>query len=888
MTENSDTNVNTTNTTCAYCGVGCGISITQGTETTLSGLKEHPANSGKLCIKGTHLLDTLDLTGRLARPEVNAIPVTWDEATSHIADKLKGIIAEHGSDAVAFYVSGQLLTEDYYVANKLMKGYIGSANIDTNSRLCMSSAVAAYNGAFGEDVVPCDYSDLDCTEYMVLVGSNAAWTHPVLFQRMQEAKRKYPKMKIVVIDPRRSDTADQADVHIPLAPGSDAALFNGLLHYLNQHDFLDKPFIDSHTDGFEIALLEAEKWTVATVAEYCALPEALVLEFYAGFANAKSAITFYSMGINQSSSGVDKCRAIINAHLASGKILEPGSGPFSITGQPNAMGGREVGGLANQLTAHLDIENSEHRQIVQHYWQSPTIATKSGKKAVDMFDDVANGRIKAIWIMATNPAVSLPQSKKIREALSKCELVIVSDCISANDTLAYADVKLPATGWSERDGTVTNSERCISRQRPFKPAYKEAKHDWQIMCAVAEKMGFDGFSFSSAHEVFNEYTQLTAIANKNKRQLDLDALSGLSKSEYDNLQPIQWPLARRDGEWVSVPPFENRKFSTDNGRAKFKAVDPIPPQAIPTKQYPIRMNSGRIRDQWHTMTRSGLTQKLFAHIDKPFIQLHPSLAKKHNIRNKQLVKASNHQGEYIAHALINKSVEEEQCFVPIHWNNTFSSASTANVLFESVFDPLSGQPESKHTIVNVEPVNVAQYGEIYAISDVQLNTDYWVKRQLDGCVNYAFESIEEVKDPITWAQTCLFQDGEWLAMQKGSRVQLICLLDNKLAFVAFIDTQPITIPSDWVAQLFNQDKLPPDSIRALLHATPDPAYLLGPLVCVCHQVHEKQIVESIEKGAQSVDELGEKLKCGTNCGSCRSVISGLLDKHGCKSVEIEI
>ncbi|MEM0911676.1 MAG: nitrate reductase [Pseudomonadota bacterium] len=883
----TNTTSSTINTTCAYCGVGCGISISQGEETTLAGLKDHPANSGKLCIKGTHLLDTLDVTSRLTRPEINSIPVSWDEATLHVADKLNEIIAKYGPNAVAFYVSGQLLTEDYYVANKLMKGYIGSANIDTNSRLCMSSAVAAYKGAFGEDVVPCDYSDLDCTEYLILVGSNAAWTHPVLFQRMQAAKSKNPSMKIVVIDPRRSDTADQADMHLPLAPGSDAAIFNGLLNHLHKHDFLDNDFIAAHTDGFEDALVEAENWTISKVAEHCALSEQLVMDFYNGFAEASSAVTFYSMGINQSSSGVDKCRAIINAHLASGKILTPGSGPFSITGQPNAMGGREVGGLANQLTAHLDIENPEHRKIVKNYWQSPTIAKENGKKAVDMFDEVDNGNIKAIWIMATNPAVSLPDSGKVRDALNKCEMVIVSDCVSTSDTLAFANVKLPATGWSERDGTVTNSERCISRQRPFKPAYKEAKHDWEIMCAVAKKMGFAGFEFTSSHEVFDEYAQLTVIANKDSQQLNLEALSGLSRTQYDAIQPIHWPFRKTEGQWVSVKPFSDKRFSTENGRAKFKTVIPQQPKAKPNSTYPVRMNSGRVRDQWHTMTRTGLTNKLFAHIDKPYIQMHPSLAKKHNIRNKQLVRASNHQGQYVAHALLTNAVEGEQCFVPIHWNKTFASASTANALFESVFDPISGQPESKHTIVNLEPVPVTQYGEIYAVQDVQLNTEYWVKRQLNGCVNYAFENQEKITDLLTWAQTCLFQEGEWLAMHKGTRTQLICLLDNKLVFVAFIDTQPITIPSDWVAQLFTQDTLPPESIRALLHATPDPTYLLGPLVCVCHQVHENEIVESIKDGLVTVDSLGEKLKCGTNCGSCRSVVSSLIDEHRIKVVEIE-
>lgn len=492
-------------TTCPYCGVGCGVDVVQKQtdgNTTLSGLTgtpEHPSNYGRLCVKGTHLLDTNSLDGRLLSPQVDGQPVSWDNATTTVANKLRDTIARYGPDSVAFYVSGQLLTEDYYIANKLMKGYIGSANIDTNSRLCMSSAVAAYKRAFGEDIVPCTYEDLEQTDLLILTGSNAAWTHPVLYQRIERAKLRNPAMKVVVIDPRRTDSCELADMHLSLRPGTDAFLYNGLLRYLADHQGLDQTFIDAHTRNFTEALEQARRHTVADIARICDVDEAQLTRVYQWFCHSQRAITFFSMGINQSTSGVDKANAIINCHLASGKIGKAGSGPFSITGQPNAMGGREVGGLANMLAAHMDIENPVHRERVQRFWQSPRIAQKPGLKAVDLFKKIADGQIRFIWIMATNPVVSMPNRTEIEAALAQCETVVVSDIVQTNDTLAYADIVLPATGWSEKDGTVTNSQRTISRQRALLPPPGEARHDWQIMCDVARKMGFAaGFTFTGS------------------------------------------------------------------------------------------------------------------------------------------------------------------------------------------------------------------------------------------------------------------------------------------------------------------------------------------------------------------------------------------------------
>ena len=616
----------TVQSTCAYCGVGCGIDITveAGKAKTLVGTLEHPANFGQLCVKGSNLLATTDLTNRLlGSHKSNNQTVDWATATKHVADKFSQIIKEHGPDSVAFYVSGQLLTEDYYLANKLMKGYIGSANIDTNSRLCMSSAVAAYKRSFGEDVVPCSYEDLDSTELLLITGSNAAWTHPVLFQRIERAKKRNPKLKVVVIDPRKTATSQIADYFLPLKPGTDAAFFNGLLNYLVDNDALDHAYIEQYTQGFEQASKEASRWSIAEVAAYCdTRPSKRLNAVYQLFARTEKVLTFYSMGINQSNSGVDKCHSIINCHLATGKIAKDGCGPFSITGQPNAMGGREVGGLSNQLASHMDIENPEHRSTVQRFWQSPTIASKAGYKAVDLFDAIDDGKIKAVWIMATNPMVSLPDGKKIARALKKCPFVVVSDCAENNDTLDFADVKLPATPWLEKNGTVTNSERRISRQTNAIAPNGQAKHDWKIIAEVATAMGFSGFDYSQVSDVFREFAQLSGFENNGQRLFDISAFSSITSQQYDRLKPVQWPVNNTYPEGKKRV-YEDGKFSTPSGKALFFPITPRQPTQKTSEKFPFRLNSGRLRDQWHTMSRTGKAPQLTAHTDKCYIYINP-------------------------------------------------------------------------------------------------------------------------------------------------------------------------------------------------------------------------------------------------------------------------
>src|SRR5690554_5995840 len=482
-------------TTCPYCGVGCGIVAQRSADGSVSvkGDEKHPANFGRLCSKGSALGETVSLEGRLLYPQIAGRRAEWDDALDTIAARFSETIRDHGPDSVAFYVSGQILTEDYYVANKLMKGFIGSANIDTNSRLCMSSSVAGHRRAFGSDTVPGSYDDLEQADLIVIVGANPAWCHPVLYQRIAAARQERPDMKVVLIDPRRTMSADIADMHLAIAPDGDVALFSSLLGHLAQSSALDMDYISRHTEGFERALELTP--TLEEAARLTGLTESELHQFYHLFAATGKTVTLYSQGVNQSSMGTDKVNAIINCHLATGRIGRPGMGPFSLTGQPNAMGGREVGGLANMLAAHMDLQEPQHRQLVQEFWQSPAIAAEPGLKAVDLFEAVHDGRIKVLWIMATNPVVSMPDADRVREALKRCELLVVSDLFADTDTAAAAQVVLPTLGWGEKDGTVTNSERCLSRQKAFLPPPGAAKPDWWAVCEVARRLGFEGFDY---------------------------------------------------------------------------------------------------------------------------------------------------------------------------------------------------------------------------------------------------------------------------------------------------------------------------------------------------------------------------------------------------------
>lgn len=906
-------------TTCPYCGVGCGVDVSCNvseralTLDNVKGTPEHPANFGRLCVKGTNLLETNDLKGRLLHPTVAGKLVDWDTATDVIASKITDTIAQYGPDAVAFYVSGQLLTEDYYIANKLMKGFIGSANIDTNSRLCMSSAVAAYKRAFGEDVVPCDYRDLENTDVLVITGSNAAWAHPVLFQRIQRAKLTNPEMKVVVIDPRKTETCTIADIHLPIKPGSDVALFNGLLHYANQSGKVSHAAVNQYADGLDTTLQEVKSYTAQEVAVRCDVDSALLSAFYALFCNAERAVTFYSMGINQSSSGVDKAQAIINCHLALDLIGKAGCGPFSITGQPNAMGGREVGGLANMLAAHCDLDNPEHVRAVKTYWNAPAMPTQPGLKAVDLFDAIANGTVKFVWIMGTNPVVSMPNRKQVEHALSQCEMVVVSDIVEQNDTLEFAHVALPATGWSEKDGTVTNSERRISRQRGLLLPPGSAKHDWQIMCAVAKKMGFkSAFDFSHPSQIFDEYVGLTSYNNEQTRLLELSPLRGLSVSQYNALQPVQWPMRKGEvgePEVVSLRPYANKCFSTSNKKAKLIPVSHRAPLQQTTPEFPFVLNSGRARDQWHTMTRTGKAAKLLSHMPTAQIHIHPKDAEALSvsdgalatINSDALIKAragntNAHTSAVVYPVKHDEAQRPGEVFIPIHWSAQWGSHSKLGALYDSAVDPISGQPELKHAAVSIAAAQYTTHGLVFCndeVCDSQLVAvfDYWSKTILDAPsdevgyqqnVQFRIASIESAKTLFSNVITLLPK--QTVVYQAHQRDYSVCLayVKNKLCYAAFVGSEPLpqkamwSMPPQWLAELLGQS-VDENTRQKLMHCNIDETFSQGNVVCSCYNVREKPIQSAISEGYNTVEQLGKKLKCGTNCGSCKPALANLIE-----------
>ena len=851
----------------------------------IDGDPQHPANLGRLCSKGAALGETLGLDGRLLAPRINGTTVSWDDALDHVARGFKDIIAQHGPDAVAFYVSGQLLTEDYYVANKLMKGFIGSANIDTNSRLCMSSAVAAHKRAFGADLVPVCYEDLELADLIVLVGSNTAWCHPVLYQRILRARQQRPELKVVVIDPRRTATCEIADLHLPVSSGSDVWLFNGLLVHLHQHGIMDTGFVEGHTRGASRALLVAENTagSVSAVARACGVSPALIEEFYRLFARHERVITAFSQGVNQSSQGTDKASSIINCHLLTGRIGKAGAGPFSITGQPNAMGGREVGGMANMLAAHLELEDAGHRRLVQEFWQSPTIAARPGLRAVDLFKAIGRGQVKAVWIMATNPVVSMPDANQVRAALQRCELVVSSDCVANTDTNALAHVLLPASGWGEKDGTVTNSERRISRQRAFLPAAAEARPDWWIVCQVAQRMGFrSGFNFDSPQEIFVEHARLSATQNAGERAFDLGGLSGLDQVQYDALDPIQWPVTSAQSPGLARM-FTERRYYHGDGRARFVATKPHAPAHARTEEYPLVLNTGRIRDQWHTMTRTGRAPRLTDNAPEPFVDMHPQDALLAGVRENELARVSTRWGALIARVRMSGAMPRRMLFVPIHWSQAFSSDARVGALVNPVVDPHSGEPEFKHTPARVAPFVVSWQGFILSRRPVAVQeVSWWTAIQGKEFQRYEIAGRRVHGNWSRWARALLgaTAESDWLEYgDVGTGIyRAIHIVDERIESCLFLSPRADLPSRSWLAGLFAKQALSAAERAGLLAGRSREAQEdAGPTVCSCFGVGRNTICRAIlAKGLQTAQQIGHHLRAGTNCGSCVSELNTLL------------
>ena len=868
--------------------MGCGVLATRRNDSIdVRGDAAHPANRGKLCVKGSALGETVGLEDRLLYPQVRGNRVPWSEAIATVAGEFRRCIDRYGPESVAFYVSGQLLTEDYYVANKLMKGYFGSANIDTNSRLCMASAVAGHKRAFGEDVVPVSYEDLELADLFVLVGSNTAWCHPIILQRMQAVREHRPRARIVAIDPRRTTTTQLADLHLPLVAGTDVHLFNGLLLWLAEQGHVDQDFVAAHTQGLERALAAARAGggSLAATARACGLDTALLQRFYEMFASTPAVITAFSQGVNQSSAGTDKVNAIINCHLATGRIGKPGAGPFSVTGQPNAMGGREVGGFVNTLAAHIDIENVAGRDSVQRFWSSPTIAKKQGPKAVEMFERIHDRRIKAVWIMATNPVVSLPDADRVKAALRGCEFVVVSDVMANTDTAALAHVLLPALAWGEKDGMVTNSDRTISRQRQFLPAPGEARADWRIICDVARAMEFDGFDFVSPHEIFREHARLTAHENGGRRALDLGAWSDISAAEYRNWQPASWPMAN-SREAVRGPMYADGRFQHADGRARFIPLTPRGPEHAPTLGFPLILNTGRVRDHWHTMTRTGKSARLSAHISEPYAEVNTADALRFAVRDGTLATLRTHWGSMVARVRTGTDVPSGMVFAPIHWNAAFASDARVGALTNPVVDPVSGEPELKHTPLAIEPFAADWYGVILTRAPLPPPAvRWWTKVQGKQFLRYELAGTGPfIKDDARHLLGAPLPDAaaevDWIEYHDVTRGvhRAAWFVEERLEGCLYVDSVPALPERGWLAHLFAGGKLNAAARASLLAGRALQGADQGPLVCSCFGVGRNAIAACARElgGGATAVEIGKKLKCGTNCGSCVPEIQGII------------
>lgn len=876
-------------TTCPYCGVGCGVIATpqQDGSLAIAGDQDHPANFGRLCSKGSALGETVDLDGRLLEPKIGDVHASWDEALDLTASKFKEAIDLHGPDSVAFYVSGQLLTEDYYVANKLMKGYIGSANIDTNSRLCMASSVVGHKRAFGSDTVPCSYEDLEDADLLVLVGSNLAWCHPVLYQRIVAAKEKRPHMKVVLIDPRRTATADLADFHLPIAPDGDVALFLGLLKYLAAHDRLNHSYIDQHTEGFSNALQSADDLDMEAIQSLTAIAPNLLNEFFALWSKTEKVVTLYSQGVNQSTSGTDKVNAIINCHLATGRIGRDGMGPFSITGQPNAMGGREVGGLATMLAAHMDIANPDHQSRVKRFWQSPHIAQSQGLKAVDLFDAVACGQIKALWIMATNPVDSMPNARAVEAAIKACPFVVVSDIMADTDTMRHADVALPSLGWGEKSGTVTNSERRISRQRGFLPAPGQAKADWWQLAEVAQRMGFEeGFNYPDAASIYREYAALTCFENSGTRDLDLSGHDVLLDEEYDALQPVQWPLNRDNRRQF----FADGSFFTPSGKAQFITIKA---QSLEVVTQGLKLNTGRIRDHWHTMTRTAKSARLSAHIAEPFVEINPKDAHAIGVIDADLARVKTPFGAVIMRVLITDRVKQGEIFAPMHWTDQFASQARIDCLIAPETDPFSGQPALKSGDATVQKAQFACYG--FMVSTHEPNIDalaYWAKAKAKEGWRMEFASTSKVDDIQNLATILGHKEPLQFSTIHDPQLGVARLVATsaKGAFrgAIFIAPQPVQLSRSWMVDQLALSVAMGETFNPITLLAARPSHDMpdkGAIVCSCMGVGVNQIESAIAKGCNSIEAIGKATRAGTNCGSCKSEIRAMFDDQNLIAAE---
>jgi assimilatory nitrate reductase catalytic subunit len=935
-----------TRSTCPYCGVGCGVIIeSKGSQITgVRGDPDHPANFGRLCTKGSslHLTASADITAQarllypMRRSQRGAPPqrTDWDSALDLAASRFAGIIEQHGPDAVGFYISGQLLTEDYYVFNKLAKGLIGSNNIDSNSRLCMSSAVAGYKQSLGMDAPPACYDDLQHASTLFITGSNTAYAHPILFRRIEDARRANPAMKIVVVDPRRTDTADMADLFLQIQPGTDVMLHHGMLHLMLWEGWLDEAYMAAHTSGFESLKALVRDCTPDLVARTCGISQAALLEatrLFAGISASGQArtptLSLYCQGLNQSSSGTAKNTSLINLHLATGQIGKAGAGPFSLTGQPNAMGGREVGGMANLLSGHRDLNNADDRAEIAALWGVPSVPGQPGKTAVEMFQAAADGEIKALWIACTNPAQSMPNQTLVRRALARAEFVVVQEAYASTATCAYADLLLPASTWGEKEGTVTNSERRISRVRAAVAPAGESRHDWHIVTDFAQRLEVllkpqrtltqaglaPLFPYSTPEAIWLEHREST-------RGRDLD-ITGMRYSLLEE-SPQQWPMPQGQTQGRARL-YEDGIFPTADSKARFISVTYHAVAEPRSARYPFSLTTGRLRDQWHGMSRTGTLGQLFGHVSEPCVQLNPQDMAQRQLKDGDLVHLTSVRGSVLVPAQVSHEIGLNQAFMAMHWGEEFLSGQNAqgerlagvNALTSGVFCLDSKQPEFKHTAIKI----------LKAEMPWQLLAMAWLPDSQGIAVRHALQKLMALFDFATCVPFSspsnngqgerggvLFRAAGHAAPAQGQLGQIEQLLQlqgpevlryadpkrgqHRVVRLVETDTQTAlagfmlagdTRAQSWITTLL-RESLPAHSYgRALLipGATPPvPVVSRGQQVCACFNVTDLAIAEHLAHNsnaapAQRLASLQGSLKCGTNCGSCLPQLQRMLAKH---------
>ncbi|UAW99548.1 molybdopterin-dependent oxidoreductase [Halopseudomonas nanhaiensis] len=884
--------------TCCYCGVGCGVLIEHDGERIIDvqGDPKHPANYGRLCSKGATLHKTGDLAARALYPELRLgkgmgrSRVDWDTAMGHAAQVFGDTIAEHGPDSVAFYISGQLLTEDYYAFNKLARALVGTNNIDSNSRLCMSSAVVGYKRSLGADAPPCSYEDIELSDCVLIVGSNMAYAHPVLFRRLEQAKAEHPDKKVIVVDPRRTDTCELADLHLAVQPGTDVALFHGLLHILMWEGWIDRTFIDTHTQGFEELKALVRDYTPSMVSGICGIDQADLQAAARMIGSAPSFLSLWCMGLNQSTAGSAKNSALINLHLATGKIGRAGSGPFSLTGQPNAMGGRETGSLSNLLPGHREAANADHREEVAGYWGVDGLPAKPGLSAIELFAAVRSGKVKALWIACTNPAQSMPDQTLVREALSNCPFVVVQEAFATTETCQFADLLLPAASWGEKHGSVTNSERRISHVRPAIPAPGEARADWAIVCDLARRLekqlrpGLPSlFDFKAPAELFDELKGLTA-----GRDLDY---SGLSHALIDQMGPQQWPF-RAVTRHGTARLYGDGIFATPDGFARFISEPYIPAKEQRDARFPLTLNTGRLRDQWHGMSRTGTAAQLFGHVEQAQLSLHPEELRSRRLVPGQLVAVRSRRGELILPVVADEQIRPGQAFIPMHWGDRFLKGMGVNVLTQPAFDPISKQPELKQAGINVTPV--ALPWELYVLVEGDVQHRFDALRAL--CEEFAFASfaltgrerpalVMRVADKSAPAAELLARMDALLGLQEGPILvyddprravgKRVKIEDGRITAIRLTGE---TAAREWLHSVWQSGETDAALRRwflAPLSAPPGGVAASDRTLCNCMNVSASRIRAGIEDG-QDLDGLKQNLGCGTQCGSCVPEIKRML------------